>query len=152
MALAVTASCGTVAAEASLPATVWDVAVVCAPGGGYYTPATQTITLSNSDCGALGAAANYDPREANIFNTVIALYDHAHEDGHAHDPHSAKRTDCNRAGACEGYADCYAAGHIEELARTFGFSRRVARRFRNLAHGERRAHIGYATIPQRCWK
>jgi hypothetical protein len=140
------------AEPAALPATVWGVAVVCAPGGGHYAPATRTITLPNSDCHALRAAPSYDPRRAYIFKTVIALYDLAHEEGHAHDPLNAERSDCSRAGACEAYADCYAAGHIEALARTFGFSSHVARRFRNLAHGQRAAHIGYSTIPQRCWK
>ena len=140
-------------ASAAMPATVWGVPVVCG-GGSYYTPATQTITLLNSDCRVLRSAPNYDDREAYVFSTVIALFDIAHEEGHAHDPANATppfAQGCSRAGSCEAYADCYAAGHIEEMARTFGFSRYAARRFRNLAHAVRAARIGYATIPQRCW-
>jgi hypothetical protein len=151
----------------TLFAIVWSVAVFCGPNpgegmymtdGSPFNEAEPYIVVQNEVCRDLRA-----PRSLHLF-TAFSVFVLAHEQGHANDPilnrwrHGvpvdspdlAWIASCGAAGLCENYADCFAAGHMYEMARTLGFSGYNARRIRNLAHRDRFG-IGYKPIPQRCW-
>lgn len=142
-------------------AVIWTVAVMCSgqTGAWYAGGGTEIdyIKLPKPYCDTLLLAptAGYRWTKANLRSWYVAdaLFVLGHEEGHAHDPLKDECV-CNSADnrRSENYADCYAAGHLQELAHdVFGFTRRDSRLFWSIEHGERYTLGQFGVVPQRCW-
>lgn len=129
-----------------IPALVLGVALACTGGqASRYDQPGHRMLLAAPTCRTLQAA----PRVLDVYDAAVAVYEVAHEAGHAHDP--AALEGCGTAGRCEAFADCYAAGHFERVGRLLGYPAAVARRLARVARAWTPS-IGYSPIPAACWR